>query len=933
MKRVLLALVLLPLAALCRAQTMIARQFPFFYQLYSNEITDVYQDREGYVWIGTTDGISRYDGHRIVTFRNHYGTPALLAGSRVSFITDNSRYVWIGSNGGITLFDKTRRTFRRLSDPRLQKGFLSDIVADSDDHVWAAMGGSVFRCSPDGTTMRAYHPDPARGIYINHIFIDRQRRLWVLAYGGLFLLDRHSGKFRKYPVIGKSDSPFVMYQDSDNRLWIGTWGEGLWLFHPNQRGAECYERQSVKVSGTNEEDNIAFSIVQDDDMGYLWTLSYKELHALRMDNGHLTPVDISHVLDPHMMFTKITKDREGNLWLGSYDMGYNIFFNRSGINNYTLPQLKDRLGWDTNLLNLATDGNAVWMAQDRYGLLTYDVATGKLTDHHNPLGEIGLMKKSRRGGLWLATRNGSTIVKAERRGGEVVYPTKILLGKAIANPGRIRGLEEDTHGDIWILTDHNLFACRHGQEDAISVASGLPPFSAMTCDDSGKVWCIAGDRLYRLSLSQSNILAERQTTMNSVRQGERPTVCSIDGGGHLWLATSWGRVLRSDAGKHKFADIQIGSAIADGPVLAIMAGQQRVWIVTNKKIVLCGGKGNIVRVWRANEGRVQVKAFRQHAVCTDGKGGILAGGHGGFVDIRPSSADGKAIAPAFGVTDVTVDDVDIMYGGDSLNTASTIRLKPGDRNVRIFFSSLRYGLDPAYAVSYRLDGIDKDWVTATDNSSSAFYNELPAGKYHFLIRYQLPDGRWSAPADVLTVIQKPVFYKTTAAYIIYIVLSGLMVSLCVRNRRRLLALRERLRTMRKMYAGKVRLSMLDGHKAPATDHDSELMGKVVATIKEHVAENDFNIDKLAESLSMSRSTLYRRVNAATGVTPADIIRRVQLERACEMLEDNSENISEIAYAVGFTSPKYFAKCFKGEFGVTPSEYQRRHKTVQRDADK
>lgn len=933
MRRMLLAFALLSLAPLCKAQTMIARQFPFFYQLYSNEITDVYQDREGYVWIGTTDGISRYDGHRIVTFRNHYGTPALLAGNRVSFITDNSRYVWIGSNGGITLFDKTRRTFRRLSDPRLQKGFLSDIVADSDDHVWAAMGGSVFRCSPDGTSIKACHPDPGRDVYVNHIFIDRRHRLWVLAYGGLFLLDRHSGKFRKYPAIGKSDSPFVMYQDSDDRLWIGTWGEGLWLFHPDRRGAACYERQSVKVSGTNEEDNIAFSIVQDDDLGYLWTLSYKELHALKIDNGHLTPVDISHVLDPHMMFTKIAKDREGNLWLGSYDMGYNIFFNRSGINNHTLPQLKDRLGWDANLLNLATDGETVWMAQDRYGLLIYDLATGKLTDHHNPLGEISLMRKSRDGGLWLAARHGNTIVKAERHGGEVMYPTKILLGKAIANPGKIRDIEEDAHGNVWILTDNNLFACRHGQENVISIASGLPTFSAMTCDNSGKAWCIAGDRLYRLSLSQNNILAERQTTMNSVRQGEKATVCSIDGGGHLWLATSWGRVLRSDADKLRFADIRIGSVIADGPVLAIMADQQRVWIVTNKKIVLCSGKGNVVSVWRANEGKVLVKAFRQHAVCMDGKGGLLAGGHGGFVDIRPSLADGKGMTRAFTVTDVTVDDVSVMYDGDSLNTASTVRLKPGDRNVRIFFSSLHYGLGPAYAVSYRLEGIDKDWVTATDNSNSAFYNELPAGRYRFLIRYQLPDGRWSAPADALTIIQKPVFYKSTAAYIIYIVLSGLVIFLCVRNRQRLLAIMERLRTMRKMYAGKVRLSMLDGHKATASGHDLEFMDNVIATIKEHIAESDFNIDKLAESLSMSRSTLYRRVNTATGVTPADIIRRVQLERACEMLENNPENISEIAYAVGFTSPKYFAKCFKSEFGVTPSEYQRRHKTVQQDTNK
>ena len=83
----------------------------------------------------------------------------------------------------------------------------------------------------------------------------------------------------------------------------------------------------------------------------------------------MVSVDIHDLVDTHMMYTKIMKDREGNLWLGSYDMAYTIFFDNSKIDNYPLPQLKKHMGWDANILNLCLDKNDVmWVNQDRYGL-------------------------------------------------------------------------------------------------------------------------------------------------------------------------------------------------------------------------------------------------------------------------------------------------------------------------------------------------------------------------------------------------------------------------------------------------------------------------------------------------------------------------------------------------------------------------------------
>lgn len=946
----MVACALLCLACLSsRAQEVIARPFPFFYQLFSNEITCIQQDSEGYVWLGTTDGVARFDGHRLNTFRNDFSTPSRLSSNRVNCMADAPRYLWLGTNRGMTLYDKHLCAMRPLSATAPSKAdggellatqSISCITTAADGQVWVGTGGTVVRCSPDASKAKAYPLDPQRHVSVSQIYIDRQQRVWALCYGGLFLYDKGKDTFRKYPPLGERDNPFTMCQDRDGHFWLGTWGEGLWRFRPDQHTATaCYERQGVKVSGTGEDDHDVFCIVQDDVLGYLWILSYKELHTFRCEAGRLIPVSLDSGIDPHMMFTMITKDREGNLWLGSYDMGYNIFFNRSGIDNFALPQLKQRLGWDANLVNLVADGDVVWASQDRYGLLLYDTKANAIADHHLRYGEISRIRKSAKGGVWLQRRYEDRLIKAVRNGMAVSYPTEIWLSKTIANPGSINDFVEDKSGHLWLITTNNLFVWQDGAKPMVYVGAGLPLFSSIVCNGRDGVWCFAGNKLYALTLRNSSVTTLSTTTISELADGESVLKCCADGKGRLWAATSQGRILRSDDSHRTFADTRLGSLVADAPVLSLVADNGQLWLATAKRIVLCGEDGKLIRMWHANEGGVLVKAFRQNAVCADGSGGLMAGGHGGFVHIH-GHGGGDASASHVGkvaVTDVTVNDQSVIFArSDSLNTTTAVRLLPDDRNVRIFFSTLSHSLQPQAIISYKLEGVDKDWVTATDHTFSAFYNDLPAGKHRFLVRCQQPDGQWGEPLEALVVTQQPVFYKTSLAYIIYIMVTVGVVYLLYRNRRRLTAMANRLKTMRKLYAGKVKLSVVGegmGAKPMGNDADKDWMQNVIAVIRQYISESGFGTDRLAELLSMSRTTLYRRVTAATGVTPADLIRRVQFERACELLEEQGKNISEIAYAVGFTNPKYFAKCFKEEFGVTPSDYQKQHKTGKSEAER
>lgn len=106
--------------------------------------------------------------------------------------------------------------------------------------------------------------------------------------------------------------------------------------------------------------------------------------------------------------------------------------------------------------------------------------------------------------------------------------------------------------------------------------------------------------------------------------------------------------------------------------------------------------------------------------------------------------------------------------------------------------------------------------------------------------------------------------------------------------------------------------------------DKLFLQSIIESIEQHLEESEFDLERLSGEMNMSKSTLYRKIKSMTGLTPLDFVRNIKMKRACMMLLARTQTISEVAYAVGFSNPKYFTKCFKEEFGVTPTEYQQSH---------
>lgn len=922
--RLLFAILLLMASYEAMAQTMIAKPFPFFYQLFSNEIFDIHQDKDGYMWIGTTDGLSRYDGVQLHTFRNDFEHANMLTDNTVVYMADNDQYLWVGTAKGVTLYNKVSWNTTPVTNKLVAGRYINDLKSDSHGTVWIAVEGYIVRASADGTSFKRYAMPSRVAVGFHQVYIDRKDQMWAMSDHGLFKYEPGKDAFVKYPYLGHDDSPYTMLQDKNGSYWIGTWGGGLWLMEDEGRYNTVYQHKRINVSGSSDEDKICFSIAQDDTFGYLWTLSYNGLHVLRYEDGSLVPVDISHILDPHKMFTKIVKDREGNLWLGSYDMGYNIFFDTSGIRNFTFPKLKTELGWDPNILNMAYDG-VVWLSQDRYGLILFNPVNDDIADNHSPIGEVNIIKPARHlGGMWVNSRTETRVIRMVRDGMHTRVEEDINLRDFISNPGGVKDIEEDSYGNLWILTYRNVFIKSNGKLTLTSLNGSMSLMDAIAADNKGNVWGVSDKTLYQMAFHGESQHTGPYATMNILETDEKVRKLSVASDGCLWILTDFGRVLKTGMNMKSFSDTELGKLLVDGALLGVVSDKSSMWLVSNKRVVHCTLSGTVIRSYEANADNISVKAFRMDAFSPDGHGGFFAGGHNGFIHISGKDGPSAAIASVQPVvTDITVDGSDAMFTADENKDNRKEVVIPADsRNIIISFSTLLYSPQEGAQMSYKLEGVDKGWQEAGDYIK-AFYNKLPKGSYHFKIRIRQSDGTWSKAHDVITIVRKPFFYESTWAYVLYVVLLLLAIWLIKRYHRPIIKATDLLLALRKMYLGKKHVSFVDQNEV---DCDGE--SSFVTTLTRHVDANledpDFGVDQLSALMSMSRSTLHRKVKTITQLTPQEFVHRRRMKKACELLEISGNAVNDVAYATGFTNPKYFSKVFKDEFGITPSQYQKKH---------
>ncbi len=809
MKLNLIQLLIISCISTITAQNIRVYQLPIMDQLPSNSVFRLFQDKEGYMWFGTQDGLCRYDGYKMKTFRSDLNNSKLLSSNEIfAFAEDFNGNIWIGTNEGLNILNKQSYTIKLHPDSLLKSCIIYSIVNSSDSTIWVGFNNGIRRYNPDYSLKYDYshYSDLSNTLpnsSINQIYEDSYQNIWICMWNkGLYKFNKESNQFIKYPSIGEYDNPFRIFQDSNNNYWIGTWEEGMYLFNPNSFSKETYKKVNQSSKQNDHNNSRYFSFIQDNYSQFIWAMSLSGLNTYKYNNiGNIEPVNTRSLFqNTNNIFSEIIKDKNGNLWIGAFSEGvYKIDFNKPVIENFPIHLLQEKSDIAPSFTTLCEDKSGdIWINQNRLGLFIYNPAKNNIT-YYNEIKELkniedlkAISYMSYISGLdevWITNNSNTKITKIKKEGSNIKYVKDLNLSSVTDNSGIATLLFEDNQSNVWIASDRALFIQLYGSNKINLVKKALGSINSISQDNNNTLWLSTENNgIYKINIPQdldeskiSNLTIDN--IKNNVLKNHIQSLIA-DLSGTVWIGKKDGSLIAYNTTNKTFINKTFDCGLKGEAILDIIADKyNNIWITTYKKVIEYNPKNNASISYSALDG-MQINSHLINSLFkTKDSKYIYIGGNRGYSRFSPSE---HLLAPPVKtevkITDIKIQNESILIPGKIkiYNKAeNTLTLSPTDKNIELYFSALDYCNPDKIRYAYKLDGIDDDWVYVKEDRQFAVYSQLNKGKYKFMVKASDAHNLWSDHITTLNIIREPAIYETTIAYVFYIIVIAIAVSILI----------------------------------------------------------------------------------------------------------------------------------------------------------
>ena len=939
MKNLLLCLLLfLQSLFLFASRTVKVTPIPTLPQLPVSAIHRIFQDSQGYMWYGTVNGLCQDDGYRLRIFRSDINTGNIIGNNIIQSIAEDDKgRIWFGCDQGVYILNKQNNQIIPLHPEKLAHKFVAQIYHTSDGMMWITAGNELLRYNTEGHFMKAYplrdyDGNPSR---VTGFCESRQKEILItIRKGTICRYDKKQDRFVSYANPPAKRNPTCIIQDNtQDYFWIGTAEDGVILFNPSASRDSVFTYSPLPVNSMGEKEGNILYMVQDNVEGWLWMTTRSDLISMKYDEKtHQLQQTSFRLPASGRMLNEIYKDKQGALWVASFDgESFLVHFIEEAPKEYRLPALKKHTTFQPAIMALCDGGERTfWISQERTGLGLYDLNKDLVSFYTDftslsslPLSAVKQISPSRREGyVWVIPENHNFAYGFSRKGMRMQLERTIRLNAIHSNFTKIY---EDSQELLWIGTHSGLYTYNLAEEESKIICDTLGSVSSIKEDKDGIIYVSTLDKgIYQVTNKKHYT---RLTSPASV------TCLAIAEDGTLWAGTQEGGIYALNP---KTGDITDHTQLCglNGDIINQLAidSYGHLWIDMNQKLTEYNPDNHSFSTYLTTDGSLLLHRFIPTALCEGNDRKIYFGGIPGICAVTPSGRlDQKS-----GETQTRITGLYAM-GKEKQEEDGKLILQPEEYDLQIFFSSLNYLNARKIRYAYRLSGLEEHWNYTTNGQNAAIYKHLPKGNYTFEIKATDDHGIWSNQITQLSIKRLPAFYETQWAITIYILLIiGCLTGGIIFYIRRIKQKNEEL------YADSTELMKIRNYLvAPETSSEAEnlnpkfatlnkiLLQKVTKTIKENLEEPTFDVNRLAEEVGVSRSTLTRKVKAMTGLTPLEYIRHIKMQQARFLLEDPNSTVSEVALTLGYLNRKHFTACFKEEFGITPSEY---HKQASKEGD-
>lgn len=936
MQKKLLLLILLytGLYTTLSGQTMLRTDIPMLKKLPVNAIHRIFEDREGYIWYGTVNGLCRDDGYRIRIFRTDFHHPGLIDDNLVECINeDHEGNIWFGTDKGAYILSRTDYRIRRIDHPKLNRRLTYQLYTTHDHDLWISTNGWLLRYASDGTLRKEYKTyNGTQPTSIAGFCEGRDGTIYLsLSNGEVCRLDERNDSLIPYPTPNPRTHPGYLMQDHEHDyFWLCTWNQGLMRFDPSAPTDSLFVEQPAAIIPTG--DGLMYA-APDKDYDRLWITTTSRLAAYDLTDGQARLSGACTGMPSQAMLNEIIRDLRGDLWVAAFDRPSFILHEQQNAPlTYTLDALMPCSKYHPTVMAICDSGDGIfWLFQERESIVLYDLTNNRTVSHKDfsatrslPFSMVKLITGSRMAhAAWIVPQFRLQAYRLTRKG-MTMEPVDMADFAGCTRDDELSCLLETQDGRyLYGGTHKGLFRkdLKTGQTTAVCDTMGHVT-GLIETDHHTLYACTNGKGLYALSPN------------GNIRHYALPQALSCltqTTDGTLWFGSNEGDVISMNPHDGSTQNYNQDCGLNGDMINRVAADEYgHIWIGTNQKIIEFNPHNRSYRTYSTSESPMNLWRIIPTAFCKDGEGRLYFGGISGICRFTPSNTLEKEAEPVtVHITDIQADGLSLMFDRNrTFGRDSVFALEAGERNLTICFSSLHHRIAHKIRYSYLMKDVDTEWQYTAEGEAAAVYSRLCKGNHEFYVRATDENGQWSDTVTVLHLRQLPAWYETWWAYLIYIIgIAGVIGYTVYRYVRRMQRKNEELwadsREMLHMreYLSRTSETEMEEHGAL----DKLLVDKAVKTVEAHLSDPDFDVQQLAEGMNMSRSTLTRKLKAITGDTPADFARHIRMKHARHILEDHARNISEVAAAVGYTNRKHFTQCFKDEFGMTPTEYREQQK--------
>lgn len=738
-----------------------------------NTVLSVMRDKSGFLWIGTRDGLNRYDGYRIKTYRRDTSNKSSISTNNYIYAlaqNDTDGTMWVGTQDGLNIYHPSTDNFTRVPPPDHWKNGHFAVLSIHLEHSKAYLGTNrgLVRISdinkPEAVTPLVLHESEIfsiyrgnnnmllgtnKGAYVfkglnsvrklswpnvgDHAVRDikkiAQNRIWITYDGsGIVEVDTQYRFVKHYNSSNGLASDFVrvLSLDQQKDIWIGTM-DGVNIYHPK---THTFEKYNLDYTDPFSLSDNSIRVLYPDYQGTMWVgtnfggLNYynKSLYNFRLEVADGRPGSISG----HLV-SAIAVEEDGTLWVGTERDGLNL--RRAGSDQFEKLPLRSH-----TVKTICITPKYILVGTYDAGLLRINRKDHSDRKYYNNEGEngirlsqnyIGYISVDHQGNIWVGTGNS---------GIDIVSPN---------------------FTQTWQLNNHSTPKLTNNY------------IKAILCTQSGDIWVATASGLY--CLDENKQVTKVYNSVNSALRSDYINAIYEDSRQDIWVGTQEGGLYRIDNSRQNFEIIPLFADRSTYHVLAIHGG-------TGDNLVLSTSHGIVIyntKTKRATNRSIldglPTNQLLSNAIAKYNKH-IYIGSSKGLIDLDLSSQAFNSLPPKIVWSEIEIRGLDEQHIPEVLQKTNIDRLKKislkhNQNTFTIYFGSDNLINTPKNRFAYKIDGANEEWIYS-HNPYVSFTN-LPIGTYHLHVKTANNDDIWSTDERVLQIEILPPFYLSWWAYLIY----------------------------------------------------------------------------------------------------------------------------------------------------------------------